>query len=242
MNVETYRRRRRLLADQPGRRMRSLCFNCLQPVVTCFCRHLRPFDPGYKFVILIHALELRRRIATGRMAHLCLRDSVLLLGYDYSENSTLNGLLSDPQYCPVVLYPGQDSLNLTNLTTLERRQVFPSEKKPLVVVIDGTWSTAKKMLRRSRNLRDLPRICFTPDKPSRFRVRQQPKKECLSTIEAIHQTLDLLRPSADQDALVYVFDKMVEQQLAFIEESKTRRRRSRHSRFQDILEVSQILE
>ena len=46
------------------------------------------------------------------------------------------------------------------------------------------------------NLGPLPRISFDPGEPSRFRGRKQPKPECLSTIEAIHRTIDLLPADA----------------------------------------------
>ena len=239
MDVESYLRARALRERTPDRRRRELCFTCLQPLRTCYCAHVRPFDPNLKFVILIHPLEVRRRIATGRMSHLCLQGSHLLMGYDFTYNSTLNDLLADPCHYPVVLYPGRNSVNLTSLTPPQRRNIFPPGREPLILVIDGTWGTAKKMLRRSRNLFSLPRICFSPEKPSHFRVRQQPKPECYSTIEAIHHVIELLGESRGFDLadnhhgnLLHVFDKMVEQQLDFIRESEARGLGSRHRRKQ----------
>ena len=120
--------------------------------------------------------------------------------------------------------------------------VFPrSEKKLTVFVIDGTWATARKMVRLSTNLHALPRICFTPPAPSNFRVRKQPKAECYSTIEAIHHTIELLGesrgfPVAERghDHLLRVFDWMVTRQLEFIEASRSqgpsRYRREREKR------------
>ncbi|MGE0763365.1 MAG: tRNA-uridine aminocarboxypropyltransferase [Bdellovibrionales bacterium] len=238
MNVQQYlaRREQQNLAQRslPGRK---LCIKCLQPERTCYCVHVQTFDPKLKFAILIHRLEVHRRIATGRMSHLCLQNSDLLMGYDYSHDLRVNALLADPQFHPVILYPGQRSTNLSSLSTAERTALFPAGKKPLIFVIDGTWSTAKKTLRRSINLHQVPQICFTPERPSRFRVRQQPKAHCISTLEAIHQTIELLGPivgfdvaSREHDRLLYVFDKMVEQQLEFIRLSHQTERHSRHPR------------
>jgi DTW domain-containing protein YfiP len=170
------------------------------------------------------------------------------MGYDFSNNEELNAILAEPTHHPVVLYPGPASVDLTKLKANARPTIFPRNKIPLIIVIDGTWSTARKMLRRSRNLNRLPRICFTPDRPSQFQfqVRQQPKPQCLSTIEAIHQVIELLNPSTpEHDNLIFVFQKMVEQQLEFIRQSHARNRGSRHRRrrqIQQILEASQILE
>lgn len=159
------------------------------------------------------------------------------MGYNYTHNPVLNSILQDPGNHCVILYPGAKSLNLTGMSEESKAAVFPHDKKLVVIVIDGTWGTAGKMLSRSRNLWDLPRICFTPSKPSNFRVRKQPKVECYSTLEAIHETIELLGPSQGfavesraHDALTYTFDKMVEQQLDFIKQSHSWRRRSRHYR------------
>src|SRR3569623_3185065 len=103
-----------------------------------------------------------------------------MMGYDYSRNQRLTEIVNDPRHYPVVLFPGPKSADLSNMKSHERAAVFPAGKTPVVIVIDGTWNTAKKMLRRSSNLRDLPRICFTPDRPSNFRVRKQPKPGCFS--------------------------------------------------------------
>lgn len=240
MNKKTYlAKKRALAAAPPARRMRELCGHCLQPVRTCYCAVVRAFDPGIKFVILIHRLEVRRRIATGRLSHLILQNSDLIMGYDYSHNPKLNAILENPVYHPVVLYPGRNSVNFSRLSTGERSSLFPEGKTPAIIVIDGTWSTAKKMLRRSANLRGLPQICFTPEKPSNFRVRKQPHRECVSTVEAIHHTIELLGPSRGfdlacgaHDNLLQVFDRLVEQQLEYVKRSLSEGRPTRHRRNQ----------
>jgi DTW domain-containing protein YfiP len=189
--------------------------------------HVQRFDPKVKFVVLIHPVEVRRRIATGRMSHLCLEDSHLIMGQDYTKNKEVNDLIADPGLHSVILYPGLQSQNLTPLSDNERHSLFPRDKKLTIFVIDGTWNTARKMIRQSQNLAILPRVCFSPEKPSNFRVRKQPHPACYSTIEAIHHTIDLLGESRGfdlgaraHDGLLNVFDSMVELQLKFIEQSR----------------------
>jgi DTW domain-containing protein YfiP len=82
------------------------------------------------------------------------------------------------------------------------------------------------MIRQSENLKSLPRICFSPAKPSNFRVRKQPHPNCYSTIEAIHHTIELVGASQgfstdqrEHDKLLTAFDFMVERQLNFIQEA-----------------------
>jgi DTW domain-containing protein YfiP len=171
------------------------------------------------FVILIHPLEVKRRVATGRMAHLCLSESTLIEGFDFSGNARVGGFVADPRNHCVVLYPGPRSVNLSRLSDEGRVALTPPGRRLVVFVIDGTWNTAGRMI-RNEHLGGLPTLSFDPGEPSRFRVRKQPKPECLSTIEAIHRTIDLLRPNdvartRAHDNMLSVFDYLVDYQLLF---------------------------
>ena len=226
MDLKSYRlRRQELLKKRP--RYRTLCVTCLQPQFSCYCEHIQKFDSKMKFVILIHPIEVKRRIATGRMSHLCLENSELIMGQDYTNNEKVNRILENPKTQPFILYPGRQSLNLSLMIEEKRNDpIFNADQIPTIFVIDGTWATARKTMRLSENLKSLPRICFTPPRPSQFRVRKQPKAHCYSTIEAIHYSIELLGAhvgfethTREHDKLLYVFDKMVERQLEFIQRS-----------------------
>lgn len=174
----------------------------------------------------MHPIERRRRIATGRMSFLSLIDSELIVGQEFSENSQLEAILKNPGYNCIVLCPGINAVDISDGTAAEKKSLFVEGKKTVIIVIDGTWGTAKKMLNRSPNLKKLQRICFTPSQPSRFRVRKQPRPEYYSTIEAIHHTIELIGEQAGfdtsasvHDSLLNVFDKMVERQLEFMREA-----------------------
>lgn len=227
MDIKTYRERQKQLKEnEPKYRVR--CLNCTQPEFSCYCRHVESIDPNIDFIILIHPLEVRRRIATGRMSHLCLQNSILLKGQDFSNHEIIDTLTQDPSRHCVVLYPGRNSVNLSEMTMRQRHELFPMAKKLTIFVIDGTWTTARKMV-RSSNLINLPRICFTPERPSNFRVRKQPAKFCLSTIEAIHHTIELIGETQGvdinqraHDKLLKVFNSMVELQLDFINRSSSK--------------------
>jgi DTW domain-containing protein len=228
VKIDEYRKRREEYFQQFNSHRES-CFSCFQPSFGCYCEHVKRFDPEMKFVILIHPIERRRRIATGRMTHLCLENSDLIIGEDYSKNAKVNSILSDSNYHSVMLYPGVGSTDISLMPANERSTIFPEGKKLAVFVIDGTWNTARKMV-RSENLRSLQRICFTPSAPSTFRVRKQPKEGCVSTIEAVHETIELVGSgfgfdvaSRRHDNLLFVFDQLVENQLKFITEVKTSR-------------------
>ncbi len=230
MKIEDYQiKRANLILNAP--KYRVLCLRCTQPDFACYCAQIHLFDSKINFVVLIHPIEVKRRIATGRMSHLCLEGSHLIKGQDYTNNPIVNDLIKDAGYHSVILYPGATSKNLSLMFEHEKVALFPKEKKLRIFVIDGTWATARKMVRQSQNLNVLPRISFSPSKPSNFRVRKQPNKNCYSTIEAIHQTIELVGESQGfaikdrvHDKLLHVFDHMVQSQLDFIKESNLKLR------------------
>jgi DTW domain-containing protein YfiP len=230
MDLATFLQRR---AEQEAQAFvyRKICHNCRQPDFSCYCQWLQAFDPQIRFVILIHPIEVHRRIATGRMSHLSLKNSHLITGHDFTENNEVNEILhSEDNHC-LMLYPGRQARNLSPMSVTERFDLVPSHKKLTLFVVDGTWNTARKTMHLSENLKGLPRICFTPASPSNFRVRKQPAQECYSTIEAIHHTIELLGPSCgfsvaqrEHDRLLFIFDKMVSRQLDLAHSMECKRR------------------
>ena len=228
MNLQAYLDKKK----QPSLQYRKLCLNCHQPDFRCYCDQIQKFDPGIKFVILIHPLEVRRPIATGRLSYLCLEDAELIVGHEYSQHERVNEIINNPKYHCVVLYPGRTATNLTPLTPDERHHLFHQNKKLVIFVIDGTWNTARKTLHLSPNLKSLPHIFFNPPRASRFRVRTQPNPECFSSVEAIHHTIELLGDFSLPDLaeqkhhiLLSVFDYVVEKQLAFVKPKHTRHKK-----------------
>lgn len=229
MNVEAYlARRKELEAHQPRRR--EICTTCLQPDFGCYCNEVKRFDPKMSFVILHHPIEKRRRVATGRMAHLCMERSHLFVGHDYTDHAQIDEILADPNRHCVMLYPGKDSVDLSARQPEERSSFCPPDRELTIFVIDGTWATARQTV-RSLNLLSMPRICFTPSKPSNFRIRKQPAPGCYSTIEAIHETIELLGEargfpveSKTHDGLLHLFEHMVDKRLSMMTVKQRRTR------------------
>lgn len=221
-NLQDYlENKQRLQAVKPI--YRKICTTCNSPEFSCYCVAIQTFDPLIQFVILIHPIEFFRRIASGRMSHLVLEGSYLLKGQDYSADEKVNEILADPKNHCMILYPGIGATNLSAAKKDDISELFPKNKRITIFVIDGTWATARKTVRQSTNLQALPRICFSPTAPSNFRVRKQPAEHCVSTIEAIHETIELVGPhcgfdttTRNHDRLLFAFDHMVERQLEFI--------------------------
>jgi DTW domain-containing protein YfiP len=135
-------------------------------------------------------------------------------------------MVQDPTLRWVVLYPGSDSLNLTEASDKCLLQAFPQDGKKLgILLIDGTWSSAKRMIRTSVLLSSLPKISFSVNFLSQFRFKKQPRPNCLSTVEATTHLIESLAlrglcsvdPPGAHWKMLHVFDALVETQLKFMQ-------------------------
>lgn len=199
--------------------LREKCYACYRPVSSCMCGHITPVETKTKFVILMHPKEFKKtKNGTGHLTHLSLPNSEIHIAIDFSDNTRINALINDPKNDCYILYPGKESISLNH------RSINQEEKSTIIFIIDSTWACSKKMLRLSTNLHALPRISFDHAKLSRFRIKQQPKEYCLSTIESTHCVLELLNEHGDEmidesklSAFLRPFDTMVEYQIKVIE-------------------------
>jgi len=222
MNICAASARNKLNGWTDAAQCRAWCARCRRPGVGCYCSLIEPFDSVPRFVILSQPREAKHRLGTGRMAHSGLANSLWFEGVDFSQHSHVNREIADPANAPMLLFPSPQAVNLSNLTLTERQQLTAGHRAAVVFVLDGTWKSVRKMMRLSDNLRRLPSICFNPSKPSAYGFRREPRPECYSTIEAIHQVIELFSaPDIEtaaarrHDRLLKPFHFMVTTQLAY---------------------------
>ena len=99
----------------------------------------------------MHPKEFRRtRTGTGYLSHLCLKDSEVIVGLDFTKNTHFQELLADPQYFPALMYPGEDAITADTITQKLAEATSNSstpQKKLLLIILDATWFCAKKMIK-----------------------------------------------------------------------------------------------
>ncbi len=192
---------------------RDVCYRCRKAQVMCYCGAIKGFASNPEFIILIHPKESRKAINTGRMAFLTIANANLLVGRDFSEDQTLNRILSNPLKRCYLLFPGSEAIDISEVP-----QAHEGDERTVVfIILDATWSMAKKMLRLSSNLQKVPQVMFRPEVPSEFVIRQQPGSHCYSTIETIHHIIDVRgeQPKGEHHQLLTLFRSMVQKQIDF---------------------------
>jgi DTW domain-containing protein YfiP len=97
----------------------------------------------------------------------------------------LLALLADPQWQPYVVFPGEFAAPERVVTDLPPRAT--TGLRPLFIVLDGTWSEARKMFRKSPYLNAWPVLSLQPEQCSRYRLRRSSHEHhfCTSEVAAL---------------------------------------------------------
>lgn len=219
-----------------NQKMRQLCVRCLRSEKVCLCAQYEALEVRQQYIILQHPKERKNPVGTGRMTSLLIQNAKLWEGVDFSQDPRVERLLLDPEFYPVVLYPGRDACNLSDPQSAQNLLEKKGQKKLAIFIIDGTWAGAKKMMKLSTNLHSLPKISFTSSTPSAYQIRQQPLAECLSTLESTVVLMEELKKSELEpkelaaQRLTQAFLQMIATQLEFKKNPDLNRHRLNHIR------------
>jgi DTW domain-containing protein len=198
---------------------RAVCPACRRPSSVCYCAFVTPIPTKTRVVVLQHPRERDMPIGTAHMATLCLPGAELHEGV-FWDDARLARILEADGRTPVLLYPGEGAKDI------ERE---PPQGDVTLVVVDGTWWQARKIVRKNPRLARLPRYAFTPDVPSQYRIRREPDAVSVSTIEALVYALGALEGDRERfEPLRGPFRAMIDRQIAC--ERELRGARVRHAK------------
>lgn len=196
---------------------RAQCARCLRPETHCLCALIPHLDSRTRVLILQHPSEVNHALNTARLAALGLNNAELIVGEVFDD---LPALLNPPGYQARLLFPADDAQPL---------EAYRSEggeagsTSMLLVVPDGTWRKARKLLHLNPLLAALPRVTLAQAMPSRYRLRKAPGPGALSTVEAIVQALQTLEAPKTFEALLRPFEALIDGQIAAMGEDTYQR-------------------
>jgi DTW domain-containing protein YfiP len=144
------------------------CARCRLP--RCVCAEIPRVETRLAFTIVRHAAERTKMSNTAHFVRLALSGCALV---EYG----VAGAPFDDSRLPIgegtfVLFPDESAS--------DPPPIAPTH----VIVLDGTWSQARRMRQRIRGLRGLPFLALPPP-ASRARLRQPLHPAGMSTLEAI---------------------------------------------------------
>ncbi|WP_120993366.1 tRNA-uridine aminocarboxypropyltransferase [Stutzerimonas urumqiensis] len=181
------------------------CADCRVMLAHCFCRLKPQLASRAGFCLLMHDVEMLKPSNTGWL----IADLVpSTYAFGWSRTAVAPGLLSllsDPQWQPYVVFPGEYA---SAERVVERCAEPEPSRRPLFILLDATWTEARKMFRKSPYLNGVPVLSLSPDSLSRYRLRRSRRGDHLCTAEVAARCLELagdLRAAEGLEAWLDVF-------------------------------------
>ena len=182
---------------------RERCDGCRLVPTQCMCA-LRPSTPTRAAVCLLMAdIEPLKPTNTGWLIADMVADT-FAFGWSRTEpDPALLALLSDPGWEPYVVFPGQYAAPQRVVHAVQPLADSPdvAVKRPLFILLDGTWSEARKMFSRSPYLNHMPVLSLEPAEASQYRLRRSRCGDHFCTSEVAAQCLHLAGDEAAGRAL-----------------------------------------
>ncbi|MGY4534264.1 DTW domain-containing protein YfiP [Pseudomonas sp. TE3786] len=180
------------------------CEGCRVIAEYCLC-HLRPKVPtNAGMFLLMHDVEALKPTNTGWLIADLVTDTFAYRWFRTSVEPEIPALLNDPQWQPYLVFPGEFVAPERVVTEVN----VAEGKRPLFILLDATWTEARKMFRKSPYLDKFPVLSLQPEQLSRYRLRRSKRDDHLCTSEVAALCLELAgepRAGAALDAYLDVF-------------------------------------
>lgn len=206
------------------------CPQCYKPSGLCVCSIVQTVNYDSSVLILQHPQEPDKTLGSARLANLCLPHSTLKTGLSWPNLSKALGKttvkenwivlylgsLRVPQLPigerPALLFANRNNKLFTREDNYRTLRAFQKNKNRGLIILDGTWSQAKTLWWRNAWLTRLQRAVVVPPAPSLYgKLRKEPRKESISSIESLAYALSILESNPGlASELISVFAGMLE--------------------------------
>jgi tRNA-uridine aminocarboxypropyltransferase len=171
-------------------------------------------------LILQHPREKNETLATAGLTVAMLRRAKLSVGLSWPNLGRALGHPADPRRWAVLclgsIHPRAFGLE-RDVIALDRHGRPAANQEEMLrdldgaILLDGSWSEAKALWWRNPWLLKLRRLVLNPQRPSHYsRVRREPRREALSTIEAAALLLRRIEGGPEiEDILNGALDRLI---------------------------------
>jgi DTW domain-containing protein YfiP len=211
---------------------RAYCELCHYPQSACVCASVQPMSCQTQVIVMQHPSEVGHSKNTVHLLSLVLPAMRRYVGESAADFEELRQKLHlQPCY---LVYPSdqsqsadQISIALANTNndsvTCEFTKENPAsgaaptarqtQASVSIILLDGTWRKAYRMLQLNPWLRALPSLHLNFDGQSQYKIRKSSRTDSLSTLEAAAYTIQALEPNLDIEPILKLFDAMVQARL-----------------------------
>jgi DTW domain-containing protein len=182
------------------------CIRCRMHLSLCLCADIQPIDTRTQVAIILHETEQSRTSNTGYLATLMLSNAVLRIHGERGRSLDVHDWF-EPTHRTFVLFPHAEA------RILDRRLAEEDVRPIRLIVPDGTWRQARRMVRRVDGLAKAPTVTLPEGLVSEYRLRKGRPTGGMCTFEAISEALCLLEGPQLYAPLDHVLSRFVERLL-----------------------------
>jgi DTW domain-containing protein YfiP len=187
-----------------------VCPRCLKPLALCVCDEVRPIANRIAVLILQHPQEQDKLLGTARLTAQQFSNATFRVGLSWPSLAKALGKSAEPKRWATLFlgaakpsdYPaGRDVAAFDRKNKAVEDQDRELAGIDGIILLDGSWSQAKTLWWRNAWLLKGKRIALRPRRPSQYgRLRREPRREGLSTIEAAGMVLAQLEKRPETEA------------------------------------------
>ncbi len=181
------------------------------------CADIKPVAAATRFLILQHPQERKRALSTARIASLSLPGAIHKVGLSWRSLTAALGEPGVPKEWAVLFLGAlkdakQHSDAPFQIVSKGGEESVPFSSIKGIVLLDGNWKQSKTLWWRNPWLLKLHRVILNPEAPSLYGgMRKEPRRECLSTIEAAAEAIAAIeKNTVAADELRGLFRKQLE--------------------------------
>lgn len=173
------------------------CADCRVIATHCLCAWKPRVQAESGVCLLMHDTEPLKPTNTGWLIADLIEDTWAFGWQRTSVDERLLALLDDPRWQPYIVFPGEFVAEQRVVSEVVRE----SGKRPLFILLDATWTEARKMFRKSPYLDRFPVLSLQAEQMSRYRLRRSKRDDHFCTAEVAAMCLDLAGDSQASQAL-----------------------------------------
>ncbi len=172
------------------------CDGCLLPKADCLCANIPAPSARSAVLLLMYTGECYKPSNTGRLIADVAAESYAFVWDRTQPDPALLQLLQREDLMPVVVFPHEYASAERCISEIPQ-DVQKGSKKPLFIMLDGTWREAKKMFSKSPYLDTFPVLGINPTVASGYKLREAAHLHQLCTAEV---GIEVLKLAGDEQA------------------------------------------
>ena len=173
-----------------GQPRKPRCERCRLAPTHCACALRASVPTRAGMCLLMAEFEALKPSNTGWLVADVVPDTHAFAWSRTRVDPALLALLDDARWQPVVVFPGEFAAPERVVTDLPANAP-DGTRRPLFILLDGTWAEARKAFRKSPFLDRFPVLSLDPERLSRYRLRSAWHEHHLCTAEIAALCLEM---------------------------------------------------